>query len=306
MKNNFKIFAILSIILLITNIANAATKVLSFVPNTNFNVISANAGETFSVDIRVDNAATVAAASFTVTYDTNNLAINGQTPITSSFFDTFVQQGLLTNPAYVNVPGDSTDYYSPLVSNGATGIIAPVTTGIRLAAARFDNGTGNNTTIFTLNFSGGNEGTYPISIIPTVLSNTAAGYLSTGEAIPLLVGIGTGDYPTHTVATPINAYIVISGTLVGNDYDEDGISDTWETANAPAGTPVGQELSVYGASEDYDNDGYTDLQEYLNRCELDPDGNLYDPEVQNAPTGSGFRNRKSTALPGIYLLLLGP
>ena len=181
-------------------ITNADTKVLSFVPNTNFNIISANTGESFSVGIRVDNAATVAAASFTVTYDTANLALNGPSPITSSFFGTFVQQGLLTNPAHANVPGDTTDYYSPLVSNGATGISAPVTTGIMLAAARFDNGTGNNTTIFTLNFSGGNEGTYPISIIPTVLSNTDAGYNALGEAIPLLVGIGTNNYPAHTLS----------------------------------------------------------------------------------------------------------
>ena len=288
-----KLIAITGLLLLPAIFASADTKVLRLVSSSGSKVISGKYDAPISVEVRVDNAATVAAAAFTVTYDTTNLTLRTQNPITSSFFGTFVQQNLLTDPADVTVPGDTTRYYSPLVNNA-------VSRGTMIAAARIENGSAGEATIFTLYFElSGSPGTYPISIVPTVLSNTDAGYSASGEAIPLLVGIGTDDYPAHTVATPIKAYLVVDGPFA--DTDSDGIDDAWEGANVPAGTRSADELKVYTATGDYDKDGYTDLQEYLNRGELDPDGNLYDPEVDNAQDGTGYS--KTAVMSGTYLLL---
>lgn len=299
MKIYTKLIVVLSVLSVPAGFVFADTKVLSLVSSSGYNLISADEGDLISVEVRVDNAATVAAAAFTVTYDTTNLALRAQSPVTSTFFDTFVKQGLLTDPAYVTVAGDTTEYYSPLVTNEVT---TGATTGVVLAAARVDNGTGTDATLFTLHFELiGNPGTYTISIIPTVLSNTDAGYSALGEEIPLLVGIGANDYPAHTVATPINAYIVVSGDW--EDTDGDGINDAWEMANVPAGTTAEQVLEVYTARGDYDSDGYTDLQEYLNRNELDQDDKPYDPKVFNAPEGTGYG--KNIAIPAINFLLLG-
>jgi hypothetical protein len=244
MRANF--LAIICLLLLPASFVCADTKVLSLVDSYGSNMISVNV-DTYpmEVQVRVDNAATVAEAAFTVTYDTIYLSLDAQYPISSSFFDTYSV--------------DST------------------TRGTIISAARIENGTGNNITIFTLNFTAIMPGTYPISIVPTSES---------GEEIPMLVGIGTDDDLVHTVATPIIAYLVVDGQW--EDLDNDGIDDGWEYTHTPAGTKVEDVFDVYSATGDYDHDGYTDLQEYLNRGELDPSGDLYDPEVYNAAGGTDW------------------
>ncbi len=81
------------------------------------------------------------------------------------------------------------------------------------------------------------------------------------------------------------------------DSDSDFINDNWEI-NFFAG------LTTASRSSDFDGDGYTDLQEYLNglRAETDPQGNVYDPLVFNAPGGTGY----NSGAPSNILLLVLP
>jgi len=296
------LFTFLCVALLWVNGVNADDKTLSLVLVDSFGtgVSSIFEGDPVLVEVRVNNADLVAGASFTVTYNPAKLALRNQNPVTSSFFETFVQQGLLTDPAYVTVPGDSNQYYSPLVAN-------PVSNGVMIAAARFDNGEGVDVPIVTLHFefigSSGdcsNPGDCPISITPSIISNTDAGYAASGEAISELVGIDGDSYPVHDV-TNVDLSVVIPAFV---DFDNDGIDDNWEYDQIPINTPSGEELNVFKANRDYDHDGYSDYQEYLNRNELDPADNSYDPIIANAPDGTGYGTLKR-ATPAINFLLLG-
>ena len=108
----------------------AANKILSVVPTD----IGASTipGQTIDVDIRVDDAAMVAGAAFTVTFDPANLAL---AKVSSTYFGAFANLGL--PPSAVS--------FSPLITN-------PVTSGAMLAAARPDNGSGTQVALFTLSF----------------------------------------------------------------------------------------------------------------------------------------------------------
>lgn len=294
MKFEKTVFALFCVIFFWVGGAVAANKSLSLVDSSGAAVFSVTEGDAISVEVRVDDASFVAGAAFTVTYDTANLALRTQNPVTSSFFDTFVNQGLLTpptDPEFITV--DNTDYYSPIADN-------PINTGVMIAAARVDNGTGTDVALFTLHFELiGSPGTYPINITASTISNEAAGYAPGGEEIPLLVGIDGTSYPVHTVSTEGASLTVVPAFV---DTDNDGIDDNWERANVPAGTPVEGELDVFTATGDYDHDGYTDYQEYLNQGELDPGGNVYDPTVRNVAGGTGYRPKVN---PAINFLLLG-
>ena len=243
----------------------AANKALSVVGSGGTGTIVGGPGETVAIDIKVDDASMVAGASFTVTFDTDNLTLSS---VTSTFFDTFTNQGI--SPATVTV--GSTTYDRPLVTN-------PTATGCMLAGARVTNGTGTNVTLFTLNFQlNGASGSYPITVVQSTIANTSAGYSATGEQIPALVGVDTASYPTHTMT-------VIPATLtIGNvDTDNDGIADSWEMAQFG-------NLTTANATSDYDRDGYSDLQEFLNWQSglTDPLGAAYDPKTANAPGGEGY------------------
>ncbi len=63
-------------------------------------------------------------------------------------------------------------------------------------------------------------------------------------------------------------------------------------------------LQTADKTTDWDDDGYSDLQEYLNRDILDKNGNSYDPKVENAPDGPGYNSANRGFLPAIFLLLL--
>ena len=245
----------------------AADKVLSVVATgTGAGTVTAYPGQTIDVDIQVDDATLVAGAAFTVTFDGANLEL---TKVSSTFFGTFTDQGI--SPAAVTV--NETTYYSPLIKN-------PITTGVMLAAARKSNGTGTQVPLFTLSFlAKGSAGAYPISIVPSRITNTTAGYPEAGEPIPYLMGIDAGAYPVQTVTT----VLPLTLTIENADADNDVLPDAWEVDHFGDTTTAND-------TTDYDRDGYTDLQEFLNQTAnaTDPAGGTYDPKLPNAPGGTGY------------------
>ncbi len=246
-------------------------------------------GEEVAVDIIVNDATEIAGAAFTVTYEKSKLSLS---KVESSFFGTFLAQGI-TSPSSVEVDGIM--YDSPLVSN-STGI----TTGSMLAAARKDNGTGLNKTIFTLTFAiagTATAGVTPITIVSSVINNVTAGYSETGETVPMLVGVGSNGttYISHTPMTITPGGINIE--LPFADTDSDGINDNWEKQY------FSNSLTVANATSDYDKDGYSDLQEYTNRGETDLNGVSYNPTVKNVAGGTGYIKPSNGPPPGINLLL---
>jgi hypothetical protein len=89
----------------------------------------------------------------------------------------------------------------------------------------------------------------------------------------------------------------VTSSGLGCDSDEDNIADAWEIEHFG-------DLQIADAITDWDGDGYSDLQEYLNRDILDDEGNLYDPKVKNAPGGLGYSPVNRFFLPAILMLLL--
>lgn len=287
---------------MLSTFTNAAEKVISVVSETDLNTINVVEGDTFTVQIKVNDAAVIAGAAFTVTYDTANLTLDN---VNSPFFGTFDAQVIATPESnttggYVTV--DSVNYYSPQV-------VASATNGSMLAAARFDDGSGTNELLFTLTFTAtGSPGDYPISVRQSVIDNVDAGYDAEGESLPFFVGIGDGTYPTHTVDTinGINDCVVtVTAQLI--ETVADLIDDNWEITNRPDGVAADATdvLDYFTATGDYDRDGYSDYQEYLNfvNGEVDPANNSYNPAIDNAANGTGYKNI-GNLIPIISTLLL--
>ena len=275
------ILTLLCVTYLTSGVAFSATKTLSLRSLQGESTIAVDEGQTIKVAVIVDNASQVAGASFTIAYDTANLSLIS---VASTFFGTFVNQNIPTPSDQGYIIIDGVKYTKPLAINkNVSDLSGSIPTGSMLAAARVDNGSGTNSRLFTLNFAlTGRLGRYPIAIRKSRISNTDAGYDAGGEAIPFLVGIGSGEtYITHTIAALSNATIVVS--IVDTDGDE--ISDLWETDNAPAGSDL---LGVFSKTSDYDKDGYSDYVEYMNRFILDPLENPFNPTVKNAPDGEGY------------------
>ena len=276
--------------------------------------------ETLTIPITVSNAETIAGAAFTITYS-SALSVT----VNSDFFDTFYSQfnaldttetpippdGGEYEPTEFPVTGgdsifipavvDTIEYYQPLITNS-------ISTGMRIAAARCTPAPAEtNAVLFTLNVSlnaAQSAGAYPITIIPTVLNNTAAGYSSEGEPIHFLIGSDPELPPTDPGAFPVipvdiitDGHAVFTEASGITDTDSDGIDDDWEI-------DWFGDLATADATSDYDKDGYSDKQEYLNSEEglNDPDGYLYDPTVVNAPGGEGYKS--CVIAPIIQLLLL--
>ena len=230
-------------------------------------------GQTIPIAITVDNPTGIAGAAFTIEYDTNSLTVF----VDSALFDTFANQWIGTpNPqAPTSVLVDGVTYTEPVIAN-------EVATGIRIAAARCTPAGASPATLFTLNVQskpGAQYKKYDIKVVPTVLTNTAAGYSAQGETIPMLVGADATKEVTDPLAFPVllpaNGNVVQgSFTLTPPDTDKDGIPDDWEIAKFG-------NLSTATATSDYDKDGYSDRQEYLN-------GASYDPKVQDPVGGTGY------------------
>lgn len=283
---------VLTNIVLAATIGFAADKTLSIVSTSGTNEITVTRGDSFDVVVEVndatgDDADDIAGASFTIEYNTMDLGLT----VDSEFFGTFLQQ--ISSPASVTVDGK--EYDTPLVVNNTS-------SSTMIAAAQVANGSGNGAVLFTLHFESSiyaPAGATSITITPSVINNTDAGYEADGEEIPLLVGIDEDSYTTHTVSTIYPLTVNIVTAFVDEDPDgADGIDDNWEM-------DYFGNLTTATATSNYDKDGYSDLQEYLNYAagETDPLYNEYDPTVKNAPYGTEYTAPR-IALPAVNLLLL--
>ena len=188
-------FAVFSVMLLFESLTFAVTLTVGNGSGT--------ASETIQIPITVDDPVGIAGAAFTITYDTDNLYLSD---IQSDFFDTFDKQWGALTPAPDPYPPssvvvDSITYPQPLLQNLVTG------TGVMIAAARCSAETSpSKTTLFTLSFTlkpGASTGTYEISIIPTTLNDTSAGYSAGGETIDLLIGADPAQPVTSKSAFPV-------------------------------------------------------------------------------------------------------
>lgn len=177
-KKIFSIFAILALMVFMTSVASAQVDSVNLAIEDT--TVDASVNSTVSVDVTVDNPSQIAGAAFTVLYDAEDLTL---TSVTSTFFDTFANQGI--TPTSVTV-GDET-YTQPLVTNDITETGTMMMGGTMIAAARVQAGA-TNPALFTLTFDLANafNGTYPILIVPSVINNPDAGW--NGEASPMLVG----------------------------------------------------------------------------------------------------------------------
>jgi hypothetical protein len=159
------------------------------------------------VDINVDQAQGIAAAAFTVKYDTNSLVLSD---VTSTFFETFAVQKQKAGSTWTSAIPTDLGYDQPLIyENTITG------TGTPISAARFKGAdAATNATLFTLTFqrkTGVTATSFPISIIASRLKNTDAGYCKNnetgcdgaGEAINLLIGADETKLVTDAAAFPV-------------------------------------------------------------------------------------------------------
>ena len=249
---------------------------------------SAGPGDAVTVDVTVAdyNQEHIAAAAFTLSYNGDYLTLTG---IESAFFATFSDQWNALQPVPDPLPPtsvvvDNRQYTQPILfaASGASASRRSLLVGARVEA-------GTPSVLFTLHFtvnSATPAGLYPVSITPTSLDNTAAGYDAGGTLVPVLYDALQGEtdplaaYPAY-VPDIVNGAINVQLPFI--DTDSDGIDDNWEQQHFGS-------LTIADATSDYDKDGYTDLQEYLNETagETDPAGDAYDPQVRNAPGGTGF------------------
>lgn len=282
-NKNLLVFAMMAVFLSAAP-AGAAVKTLSVSSATGVQ------GERVTVNVVLNDAASTAGAAFTILYNKTSLTL---LKVESTFFGTFAAQNI--TPTQIVV--DNITYNGPVLYNANT-----ITTGSLFAAARKDNGSGTNVTIFTLTFTiaaSAAAGSHVIAVTDSTIKNTAAGYSASGEKIPLLVGINGTSFVSHTVPTKNPGTITVQAFA---DTDGDGINDNWERAKVLPGTAPAIALTIFSANGDFDHDGYTDLQEYKNRGILDPNGALFNPRFVNAAGGTGYANNHA-ALPAVNYLL---
>ncbi len=157
-----------------------------------------DSGSPVTIDIGVDAttaaAGGIAGAAFTLKHS-SELTVN----VSSTFFETFTTQGFDASDG-LDAQDEVDGYASPLVSNPIT---SPYS-GTRIAAARFEEKTATTSdALFSLEITCSGSGPYSLEIVATKLSNTDAGYDSTGETIDLLIGADeTVSDPTDPNAFP--------------------------------------------------------------------------------------------------------
>jgi len=256
---------------------------------------SGNVDQTLEIPITVDNPATIAGAALTIQYSSSL-----EVTVDSTFFDTFYNQlndpNLTTmgdpvdlgggsykfpvlddngnqvtddngDPVFVIIPPEvgGQQYPQPLITNKE---YDGTTVSHHISAARvMPADSGGETTLFMLHVSlkeGEPTGDYPISIIPTTLSNTDAGYSADGETIDLLVGsdlnesIDSGNaFPVVLCDDDYSSHVIAGHVTFAADSDGDNLNDSWEMQYFG-------NLSTSDGTIDSDHDGYTDLQEYTN------------------------------------------
>ncbi|KPA10269.1 conserved hypothetical protein, secreted, partial [Candidatus Magnetomorum sp. HK-1] len=223
-------------------------------------------------------------AAFTIEYDENLLYVPDS--LNTTFFDTFQAQftaaGTSPNPYTGPVNGI---YSSPVVVNNDD--IAGKT---MVAAARCTpTSTSSENILFTFQVqlqdtSDVKAGDYNITVKPTILNNTDAGYSADGEPIDVVVGSDPNKQPTDEGAYPV--IIAKNMSPVGNskvtykadethpcpgDSDCDGLLDSVETNTGVYVSP--QNTGTDPNNEDTDDDGKKDGDEveHCNPLVKDPE-----------------------------------
>ncbi|MDM8542697.1 hypothetical protein QUF90_16605 [Desulfococcaceae bacterium HSG9] len=293
----------ISIILLsvFTAMLIAASSTFAFHEITVGSVAGDN-GDTVVIPITVTNPGDIAAAAFTITFDSDFKF--ELVKIESAFFQTFTTQWArvtidgdekpFSGVPSVYVPTGSSDpedeYKQPILSN-------LVDFKLRIAGAQVQTHDQTETadddaitTLFKLHIKIGTDtedndpDVYDLIIQPTYIDNADAGY-TTGEDLPYLVG---SSGPTETDLTLAYPTLVVTNANDGTievadlDADDDGMSDPYELEHFGHITDNADENS------DHDNDGYSDLIEYQKLGTQDKYGNDYHPWVPNAPEEGGY------------------
>lgn len=174
-----------------------------------------------SVDISVDAPEAIMGAAFTVQYDTRHLDLQ---TVDSTFFDSFKNQfeaAKAINRDLTEVTVGKATHTRPLVVGDEVAALG----GTRIAAVRVRPETRDNTPLFTLGFTVRNaraDQSFPIKIVPSVVTNEAAGYPGKGEALPMLIGqTQEKEFPALEIGKVVEGHITfvdtsktrISGTL---------------------------------------------------------------------------------------------
>lgn len=201
-------------------------------------------GQTFTIDINVDNSADVLGAAFTLKFvdGSGDPAPVEVVSVESDFFGTFQQQFVGTGICPACPTQAQTGEIQPLESNEWTqDFQSNAINAIRVAAARVDSSHPNPpiNTLFSIDLkytAGASDAeTYKAEIIPTSLYNVTAGYTNLqGTEIALLVGynappadtffdvLSSGEY--NGLPELGKAFAVLpdpSGTIIYN-LDADG------------------------------------------------------------------------------------
>ncbi len=164
-------------------------------------------GDSLYLNIIVDDASGIAGCAFTLTYPANTLLapqisseglpVNSN-DITSFFGFTFLKDGTTyqTHRENVAISGDvGKIYFSGAAINKTTGGAKSLTGSIVLFTVKF-----------TVKSDAPVRSNYAFSLSPTTLNNTQAGYSTSGESVPVLVGAvdkNNANWSTLTAAYPV-------------------------------------------------------------------------------------------------------
>ena len=239
MKTNIWIILLIAVFMTATGTHAAPSPVTLTVGGADYDLN----GTGFSVDITVDDPQYILGAAFTVRYDTDHLTL---TSVESSFFDTFENQfdeADAYNDPPTSVTVDQVTYLSPLVSGPESAEIG----GTRIAGVRARSAGTDNSTLCTLFFEVDDAAygdTYAVTLVPTVLDNTTAGYDAAGESVPMLI---TQTAETSFEEIAVNG--IVAGTVSVTDTSETQVAGTLSFDGQPlADTDITVISSLTGAT----------------------------------------------------------